>query len=108
MYWFHARSSPAGRKRMTSLVGWASFTLLCLGFLVWGANQMLYHPMKFPDGEWSMQQVLGAKDVSLRSADGTKLHAWWIDGRSDADNARRIATLHLHGNAGNITHRSLS
>ncbi len=108
MYWSPARSSLERRKRMTSLVTWGSFTLLCLGLVVWGANRMLYHPIKFPAGEWSMQKVLGAKDVSLRSADGTKLHAWWIDAPLSRDTARRIATLHLHGNAGNITHRGLS
>ena len=79
MYWSPARSSLERHKRMTSLVTWGSLTLLCLGLVVWGANRMLFHPIKFPAGEWSMQKVLGAKDVSLRSADGTKLHAWWID-----------------------------
>jgi len=64
---------------------------------------MLYYPMRYPGGDWSAQQDLGAQDVSLTASDGTKLHAWWIPA-SDS----KLATLHLHGNAGNITHRGLT
>jgi fermentation-respiration switch protein FrsA (DUF1100 family) len=52
-----------------------------------------------------VQEVLGAKDVSFRSADGIKLHGWWIAAPEAKDS---LATLHLHGNGGNITHRGLS
>lgn len=83
-------------------IGWVFFGLACLGLLAWSANQMLYYPMKYPAGDWSVQQALGAEDVTVRGADGTKVHAWWIAAPS------RFATLHLHGNAGNITHRGLS
>jgi fermentation-respiration switch protein FrsA (DUF1100 family) len=39
----------------------------------------------------------------LTAADSTKLHAWWIPKPGS-----KLATLHLHGNAGNITHRDLT
>ena len=64
---------------------------------------MLYYPMRYPAGEWSVQQAIGAADVSLTASDGVKLHGWWI-AAPDA----KLATLHLHGNGGNITHRGLS
>ena len=64
---------------------------------------MLYYPLRYPGGEWSLEQTLGASNVSLKAADGTRLHAWWIAGSN-----KELATLHLHGNGGNITHRSLT
>jgi fermentation-respiration switch protein FrsA (DUF1100 family) len=59
--------------------------------------------MRFPQGNWRVQHLLGAQDVWLNASDGTKLHSWWIE----APHAE-FATLHLHGNGGNITHRDLS
>jgi fermentation-respiration switch protein FrsA (DUF1100 family) len=92
-----------GSDIMMTWIGWGCFAVLCFGLLMWRANQMIYYPMKYPAGEWSVQEPLGAKDVSLRAADGTKLHAWWIRAAAPG-----LATLHLHGNGGNITHRGLS
>ena len=37
----------------------------------------------------------------LQAADGVKLHAWWLKAPGS-----RVATLFLHGNAGNVTHRA--
>jgi fermentation-respiration switch protein FrsA (DUF1100 family) len=71
--------------------------------LVYAASKSLYYPMRYPSGNWNVQSELGASDVSLRTSDGVNLHAWWV-ARPDV----RFATLHLHGNAGNITHRDLS
>lgn len=88
-------------------LGWGCFATVCFGFLVWGASRMLYYPTKYPSGEWSVQETLGATDVSLKAGDGTRLHAWWIPARSNPPGFSRLATLHLHGNAGNITHRGL-
>ena len=83
--------------------GWAITATLLFWLMSWGASRMLYYPMRYPAGDWSVQQVLHARDVSLTAADGTKLHAWWIPAAGS-----KIATLHLHGNAGNITHRGLT
>jgi uncharacterized protein len=84
-------------------LGWGALAAVSVGFFVWGASRMFYYPMRYPGGEWSVQQTLGAKDISLEASDGTKLHAWWI-----AAPESKLATLHLHGNGGNITHRGLS
>src|SRR4051812_37292921 len=88
---------------MMTWLGWGSVAVVGFGFAVWGASRMMYYPMRYPAGDWPVQQTLGAQDVSLRASDGVKLHAWWI-----AAPGAKLATLHLHGNGGNITHRGLS
>lgn len=47
-------------------------------------------------------QALGLpfEEVTLSTADAVRLHGWWVP----APGARRTV-LHLHGNAGNISHR---
>jgi hypothetical protein len=69
--------------------------------LCFWANRMIYYPMKYPQGLWDLQQQLGASDVWLRTSDGVRIHGWWIPGQN-----ARLATLFLHGNAGNLTHRA--
>jgi uncharacterized protein len=64
------------------------------------ARMSLYHPMRYPDGYWDLRQRLGAEDVALTAGDGVRLHAWWAPSGEAA-----LATLFLHGNAGNVTHR---
>jgi len=75
----------------------AAAAYLALSYI---ANRMVYFPTKYPDGPWDAQTLLRAKDVWLDTADGVRIHAWWIprDGAS-------LVTLHLHGNGGNLTHR---
>jgi uncharacterized protein len=85
---------------MMTWLGWGCFATACLGLLVLGASRMLYYPLKYPAGEWAVQQTLDARDVNLEAADGTALHAWWIEAPQ-----AKVATIHLHGNGGNITHR---
>jgi fermentation-respiration switch protein FrsA (DUF1100 family) len=70
------------------------------GVLYLAANRSLYHPSRYPSGWWHVQAQVGAADVWLCTRDGVRLHAWWID-----PPGARIATLFLHGNAGNVTHR---
>ena len=56
--------------------------------------------MQYPQGYWELGPAAGAKDVSIQASDGVRLHGWWLP-RPGA----QLATLHLHGNAGNVTHR---
>lgn len=65
------------------------------------ARMSLYHPMRFPDGYWDLRDRLGVEDVALTASDGARLHAWWTPSGEAA-----VATLFLHGNAGNVTHRA--
>jgi uncharacterized protein len=70
------------------------------GVLYLAANRSVYYPSRYPSGWWQMQAQVSAADVWLRASDGVRLHAWWIESPG-----ARLATLFLHGNAGNITHR---
>ena len=54
-------------------------------------DQLLYYPMKYPAGEWSVQQSLGAKDITVRAADGTRLHAWWIQTHTESSRFSAIS-----------------
>jgi len=98
------RCEPKGKNkslpRVPKYVGWPLLAAWTYGVLYFLAYRALYHPVQFPEGLWDLQSQLGATDVWLRAADGARLHAWWIR-QPDA----RVATLFLHGNAGNITHR---
>lgn len=56
-------------------------------------------PARFPEGDWQPAEV-GFEDCWFTSADGLRLHAWYLP------HARpHAALLHLHGNAGNLSHR---
>lgn len=51
--------------------------------------------------EWKPPVNANTQDISLVSADGTKLHAWWLPARDRTAGA----FLHAHGNGGNLSHR---
>jgi len=76
------------------------FALAC-GALYYLANRAIYYPMKFPRGSWELEKELGASDVWLDTPDHVRLHGWWLPCPGS-----RLATLFLHGNAGNVTHRT--
>lgn len=85
---------------MTRLLFWIAVPVVIFLALRWMAANSVFHPMKYPAGSWADGRRIGAQDVELSASDGVRLHAWWI--RTDAP----LATLYLHGNAGNITHRA--
>lgn len=64
------------------------------------ANRSVFFPAKYPEGPWDAQALLRATDLWLDTADDVRVHAWWIPCAGAS-----LVTLHLHGNAGNITHR---
>lgn len=84
-------------------VGWPLVAACGAGAFWFVANRAIYHPFKYPQGFWDLQDALGARDVWLQTTDGVRLHAWWL-----APPNPRLATLHLHGNGGNLTHRVLA
>jgi uncharacterized protein len=86
--------------RIPWFVGYPLVGACGYGVLYLAANRAVYYPMRYPNGWWQAQAQVAATDVWLRASDGVKLHAWWIE-----PPGARIATLFLHGNAGNITHR---
>jgi fermentation-respiration switch protein FrsA (DUF1100 family) len=81
-------------------IGWPLLAASGYGALWWFANRAAYYPFKYPQGLWDLQPQLHAEDVWLHTPDGVRLHAWWV-----RQEGARLATLYLHGNAGNVTHR---
>lgn len=71
--------------------------------LTWIVQRAIYFPSRYPEGAWQAQRMLNAEDVWLTTADGVRIHGWWIPAVG-----ARLATLHLHGNGGNITHRQIA
>ncbi len=64
-------------------------------------NQLIYfpnHPGRL-SGDWH-PEGLRVEDVWLRTADGVKLHAWWIPSRE-----AEFTFVAFHGNAANIANR---
>jgi len=74
---------------------------LLRGLLYYLANRAVYYPSKYPEGFWDAQKLVGASDAWMDTADGVKIHGWWARREGSA-----LATLFLHGNAGNITNRA--
>jgi fermentation-respiration switch protein FrsA (DUF1100 family) len=89
---------------MPEIPRWLGYPLILLaawGFFVFLAARSTYYPMRHPQGDWSVKDQLGARDVWFEAGDGVRLHAWWIEAPQST-----LATLFFHGNAGNITHRA--
>lgn len=81
-------------------IGFPLLALWTYGILWFVANRQIFHPMKYPDGWWEEQHLWAVEDVSFETADGVELHGWWREVPG-----AEIATLYLHGNAGNVSHR---
>jgi hypothetical protein len=81
-----------GRYGIIIAAGWGGLSLL--------ARRSVFHPMKYPEGWWQLQERIGVEDSWITTRDGVKLHGWFAS-PPDA----KLATLFLHGNAGNVTHR---
>jgi uncharacterized protein len=80
--------------------------LLGLAALVYGAiyfvvSRLIYRPLRYPGGKWDTQAELGAQDVWLRTSDGVRLHAWFLEAPGS-----RLVTIYLKGNGTNLTNRT--
>jgi fermentation-respiration switch protein FrsA (DUF1100 family) len=64
--------------------------------MAWLENSLVYHP----DRVLVPPPAADVEDVWFTSADGTKLHGWWLPGEAAAG-----AVLVSHGNGGNLSHR---
>jgi hypothetical protein len=89
--------SPVLQIALTLLVLYLG---LCAG--VWLVQRrLLYFPAGAPEADPSSLD-LAFEDVDVRSADGLRLHGWWLPAPS---NAPVGAVLVFHGNAGNVADR---
>lgn len=76
--------------------------LLALTLMPRIGDRLIYFPSRELDGGTPAAVGLAFEEVWLRSADGVRLHAWWVPAA-----APRATLLFLHGNGGNISHRLL-
>ena len=60
-------------------------------------RQGIFHPDKYPAGDWSPTAVL-VQDAYFNADDGVRLHGWYVRAAEPKAHA-----LLLHGNAGNVT-----
>lgn len=83
----------------------AAYVLLCV-FLRWREPSMIY----FPDRKLEVTPDaagLSYEDVFLTTADGVRVHGWFIPTPDSPITGHRSpnTVLFLHGNAGNVSHR---
>lgn len=92
-------------KRMETGFTWLAVAALMLvlgGVLIGCERQIIFQPAKFPVGWWDASRLpFPVEDVSFTSADGTKLHGWFV-----ARPGARGTLIWCHGNAGNLSHRA--
>ncbi len=62
-------------------------------------NSLIFFPSRYPAGDWN-QKSLPFEDAWFQSADGTRLHGWYVPTKNP-----RAVVLFCHGNAGNLSHR---
>ena len=94
--------SPPPRRPRWFVRRWVLFlTLLYAAVIVvfmWIENSLVFRPM--PGSSWQKPIDPRTEDVELVSADGTKLHAWWVPPTNPAAGA----LLYAHGNGGNLSY----
>jgi fermentation-respiration switch protein FrsA (DUF1100 family) len=86
------------RKRMWNLL--IMLALVYVGFallIVWREPAMIYYPVR----EHTLPAPPRAQDVWLTTADGVRIHAWFVPAETNA----KLTVLFCHGNAGNIADR---
>jgi len=91
------------RKALFETLAWlAILWVLLMVFLVGCENKIIYHPTKFPLGQWDTSSIpLPIQEVWFEAKDGVKLHGWYVP-HEEAE----ASFLFFHGNAGNLTHRT--
>lgn len=98
-----ARKGPTGRRRLWPALlraGIVVTTVLVIIRTTGCMERLFYHPIAdrmpvpaaFPDGE----------SVTFASADGTRLHGWFLPARGVESPSDAATVIHVHGNAGNI------
>ncbi len=95
-------SSIVRLARTAALLVAIVFVPVVTGCMEWQFYQPEAGPTPLPAG------FAGAEAVAFASADGTRLHGWFLPAQtpesgSPGGDARAPTVLHVHGNAGNIT-----
>lgn len=91
-----------GKAILETLAGLAVILVLFVVLLVSCENKIIYHPAKFPVGQWDTSGIpLPIQEVWFKAEDGVKLHGWYVP-HEEAE----ASFLFFHGNAGNLSHRT--
>ncbi len=91
---------PRAVRRLLRLVRWpAIFALMFILLLRMFEDALIFFPARYPAGDWQPGD-LRFEDAWFQSADGTRLHGWYVPGENAA-----AVVLFAHGNAGNLSHR---
>ncbi len=91
-----------GKAILDTLVWLAVLLVLFVLFLVGCENKIIYHPDKFPVGQWDTSRIpLPIQEVWFEAKDGVKLHGWYVPHEK-----AEASFLFYHGNAGNLSHRT--
>jgi hypothetical protein len=73
--------------------------IICLFLALSGCSALLFYPE--PGQPFTPEKArLQYRDVTLTTADGLKLHGWWLPAKAGV--AVKGTVLHLHGNGGNL------
>ncbi len=88
------------------MLGYLAALLIAYGLILLAVRLLEKRIIFFPDypgrldGDWH-PRALPVQDIWLTTADGVKLHGWWIPNLS-----AQFTFLAFHGNAGNIAGRA--
>lgn len=95
------RPAPYSGLKIVALILAALYLAVC-GVLFAVQEQIVFRPT-VGGGKDPASQGLAFTPVTLATADGEALNAWYVPPPATADTPRHI--LFLHGNAGNLSHR---
>lgn len=103
--------TPAAKPRHP-IRGIARILLIAIAAMLLVRCSGIVESMAYVPSRDAFTTPVGTEDVWFQSADGTKLHGWFMPAaasRNDPTNTPRPAILHVHGNAGNVdSHESFS
>lgn len=91
-------------RRMLVGAGVVAVAALCLAGLWAGQRALIYHPQTGGPVPPAADVLPGARDVTLRTADGLELGAWFVPGRGPG--ADGTVVLVANGNAGDRSVRA--
>src|SRR4051812_5770322 len=100
--------APLGQRVIDMKVLWRCLRILLLAYVgvcavLWLLeNKFVYRPLTATQ-DWEPPPIADIEEVTLASADGNRIHAWWLP-CPGAQNAM----IYCHGNAGNLSHRGRS
>jgi uncharacterized protein len=77
----------------------AGYLIVLIG-VVMLEDRLVFRPVRAGQ-VWATPHDLNVQDVELRTADGTRIHAWWCPCEGSDG-----ALLYCHGNAGNLSYRA--